>query len=126
MSAAAVIFVLALARSQTVGTSLGAGPTDSLANVYLRGAGEWQSLADLASSSWRYLESKTNLPKDMRDRLVISIDRQNTNELARISFGGELGKQFWEVVVALDGSPCSCTNGIVVDVHRTSGSSEKR
>lgn len=76
-------------------------------------------------SSWRYLKSKTNVPNDQRDTFVVSINREDTNELASISFEGGLGKQFWEVSIGLDGVPRAYTNGIAVDVHHTSSRNGK-
>lgn len=73
--------------------------------VYVKGNGKWHPLDELIGVAWQYLTSKTNVPAPNREVFVVWIDRENTNQIARISFGGEIGKQFWEVRLGPKGQP---------------------
>jgi hypothetical protein len=100
-------------------------PQNPIGEVYLKGSDGWHSLGSLIDASWQYLTSKASVPPAARRAVVVSINRESTNELARITFGGGVGKQFWEVRVGLDGKVRDWISGSIGDLHRSSPPEEK-
>lgn len=90
-----------------------------MGDIYLKGSRDWHSLSSLVDASWQYVVSKTSVPPSERSAVVVSINRESTNELARISFGGGVGRQFWEVRIGLDGKVQDYLSGSSGDFHRT-------
>lgn len=85
--------------------------------IYLKGNDRWYPLDGLIDTAWQYVTSKTNVPLNERRSFVVWIDREDTNQLSRISFGAGVGKQFWEVRIGLDGQPGAYTTGSTGDRH---------
>lgn len=95
-------------------------------DVYIKSSDGWHSLSSLVDIAWQHLASKTNVPASERKTVVISINRESTNELVRISFGGGIGKQFWEIRIGLDGKVQNLISGSSGDLHRSIGPERKQ
>jgi len=83
--------------------------------IYLKGKDRWYPLDGLIDTAWQYVTSKTNVPLSERRSFVVWIDREDTNQLSRISFGAGVGQQFWEARIGLDGQPGAYITGSTGD-----------
>jgi len=83
--------------------------------VYLKAGDGWRPLEEIVDGAWQFLVSRTNPPSEVRRTAVVWIDRDATNQLARVVFGGKVGSQFWEVDVGVGGRPVSFMTGFGVD-----------
>jgi hypothetical protein len=83
--------------------------------VYLKAGDGWHPLEAIVDSAWQFLASRANPPSEARRMAAVWIDRDATNQLARVVFGGKVGSQFWEVDVGVGGKPVSFVTGFGVD-----------